>query len=486
MVLECCMSHADEAAADALVARLPAWCHEFGVPGGGLVCWQRGRRSATFCGIADVRSGAPVQEDTRFNLGSIVKLYTATMCLQGVQRGVLNLDRPLQADWPELPLPGPWASQITLRHLLTHQGGFEGDVFDDMGTGADALARFAAHCQGLPAPFSPGEVYSYSNVGYALLGRLLELLHGTDWDTALQRTLAQPLGLVDTGTPFVPAQRLGPTAMATAIGHGGSAGAWQVIDNLRFLRSNGPCGATATATVDDLARFGLLHLQAAAGQGPLLAARHHAAMCRRAVRVPCPNGWTAFGLGVMHFEVDDSDGDILGHNGAIDGVWTFLRFVPRLDLVMALMVNGGDATGLVAALNEAAFPALGPARPSRPPELPAVRSKASFTAYLGRYGSDRYHVDVTAAGTDGGVMARFVPSAAARDFGAPYEVMLEADEVATQPGRFIGRMPGSSVASYQAFLPRGTDPAGILNFRGRALPRLSESPVASAASVAPV
>lgn len=453
-------------AADDLVARLPDWCERFGVPGAGMVTWVRGHRSAAFTGIADVRSGAPVQAETRFNLGSIVKLYVATMCLRAVQQGRLSLDRPLQSDWPELPLPGACAREITLRHLLTHTGGFEGDVFDDMGAGADALALFATHCSSLPAPFRPGEIYSYSNVGYALLGRLLELVHRCDWDTALQLDLLEPFGLTETGTPFAPAPTLGPLAL----GHGGPRNAWQVIDNLRLLRANGPCGATATTSVDDLARFGLLHLRAHAGQGGLLDSHHHGALCQRAVSVPAPNAWTGFGLGMMHF---DDDGDILGHNGAIDGVWTFLRFVPRLNLVLALMVNGGDAAGLMTEVSRAAFPHAEGLHPCEPPAEPTTAAAVPLEAYTGRYGSTRYRVEVACAAPHGGLLARFVPGPAARDFGAPFEVLLRHDDAATRPGRFIGRMPGSSVSSYQTFLPLGADPAGVFNFRGRSLPRLS-------------
>jgi CubicO group peptidase (beta-lactamase class C family) len=464
--------------ADGLVARLPSWCADFGVPGAAMVLWLRGRRSASFAGVADVRSGAPVGEATRFNLGSIVKLYVATQCLLAVQQGRLSLDRPLSGDWPDLHLPGPWAERITLRHLLTHTGGFEGDVFDDMGRGTDALALFAARCRNLPAAFEPGDVYSYSNVGFVMLGRLLELVHQTDWDTSLQQTILLPCGLVDTGTPFARSVRDGPLAA----GHAGSAGAWQVVDNLRLLRTSGPSGATATATVDDLARFGLIHLQACRGQGTLLDPVHEAMMCRRTVQVPAPNGWTAFGLGVMHF---DEDGDILGHNGAVDGVWTFLRFVPRLDLVLALMVNGGDAAALMAAVNDALFPALGDLRPRQPPSLPQSASDEPLAPYLGCYGGERYRVDVTATSAAGMLRARFLPGPAARDFNAPFDVLLHHDASAPTPGRFIGCMPGSSKASFQAFLRRGNDPAGILNFRGRSFPRLSAGPLEQPAGEPP-
>ncbi len=457
-------------AVDSLMARLPAWNAEFGVPGAGIVVWSRGRRSAAFAGVADVRSGAPVGEATRFNLGSIVKLYVATQCLLAVQQGRLSLDRPLSGDWPDLPLPGPWADQITLRHLLTHTGGFEGDMFDDTGRGTDALALFAERCRKLPAPFAPGDVYSYSNVGFAMLGRLLELVHQTDWDTSLQQTILLPCGLADTGTPFACSVRDGPLA----VGHVGAAGAWQVVDNLRLLRANGPCGATATATVDDLARFGLIHLQACRGQGTLLDPVHQAMLCRRTVQVPAPNGWTAFGLGVMHF---DEDGDILGHNGAVDGVWTFLRFVPCLDLVLALMINGGDAVALMAAVNDALFPALGDLRPCQPPSLPQSASEEPLAPYLGCYGGERYRVDVTATRATGTLRARFLPGPGAIDFNASFDVLLHHDASAPTSGRFIGCMPGSSKASYQAFLRRGDDPAAILNFRGRSLPRLNAGPL---------
>lgn len=453
--------------AEALARRWAELCQVHGAPGGGLVVLHGGKRWAAWHGLANAATGAPVTADTCFNYGSVTKLLVATQCMQAVERGALALDIPLHAMWPELPLPGPWRDQITLAHLLRHQGGFEGDNFDDTGIGPDALARFAELCQSLPASFPPGTVHSYSNVGYALLGRLLEMVYDCPWDDTLQRTLAGPLELRSVGTPFV----RGFDGGMQARGHAGSEGDWRPIDHLRLLRGNGPCGATVTGTVDDLAKFGLAHVNASRGCGGMLSPGWHAAMCKPQVTVPCPNGWSSFGLGVMHF---DEAGRLAGHNGAVDGVWSHLRWVADDDLVLAFIVNGGDGPALAAAVHAAAFPALADVEPVSAAQAGAHVPPEAASRWAGHYGSDRYRVEVCAGGEPLRLQATYRPSPRARDLGDAFTVDLLQPQNMAPRGRFLVQLPHTRLPSYVAFLGAEDHPPQALNFRGRTLCRLPE------------
>ena len=79
--------------------------------------------------------------------------------------------------------------------MLTHTSGIDGDFFENTGLGEDKLARYVDACRVLPTLHPPGELFSYCNVGFNLLGRIVELHRGTTWETALgQIRLTSRLG----------------------------------------------------------------------------------------------------------------------------------------------------------------------------------------------------------------------------------------------------------------------------------------------------
>src|SRR5581483_4758846 len=114
------------------------------------------------------------------------------------------LDKPVRSYLPTFRLAHEGAARVlTTRHLLTHTGGFVGDFFLDTGRGDDALARYVERMDGLAQLTWPGEVYSYSNAGFSLLGRLVEVLTGETFEAALRRLVLAPLGLLS-GTVLFP------------------------------------------------------------------------------------------------------------------------------------------------------------------------------------------------------------------------------------------------------------------------------------------
>ena len=146
-------------------------------------------------GVANVATGAPVVPSTLFQLGSITKVYTATLVMQAVQAGLVGLDEPVRSQLQEFSVADPGATiEITPRHLLTHTSGIEGDHLIDTGWNPDALARYVATLAGLGQLHPTDEAYSFCNTGYGVLGRLLEVATGDDFDKVLRRRLTRPLG----------------------------------------------------------------------------------------------------------------------------------------------------------------------------------------------------------------------------------------------------------------------------------------------------
>ncbi|KOG86020.1 beta-lactamase, partial [Streptomyces varsoviensis] len=196
---------------------------------------------------------------------------------------------------PELRLADPAATQkLTMRHLLTHTSGIDGDIFTDTGRGDDCLERYTELLADAAQNHPLGATFSYCNSGFSLAGRVIEKLTGLTWDRALRERLCTPLGLTSAST--LPEEAL---LLRAAVGHVAEGGADPAPAEIWGLpRSAGPAGLITAGTADVLA-FARLHLTG--GLGPdgerLLSARSAAAMAAHQTGLPDrdtlgdPGGW---------------------------------------------------------------------------------------------------------------------------------------------------------------------------------------------------
>ena len=96
-------------------------------------------------GVLNKVTGVETTTDSVFQIGSITKVYTATVAMQLVDEGLLELDAPIVDVLPELRLADDEVTkQVTMRHLLSHTSGIDGDVFTDTGRGDDCLEKYVA------------------------------------------------------------------------------------------------------------------------------------------------------------------------------------------------------------------------------------------------------------------------------------------------------------------------------------------------------
>src|SRR5206468_7921692 len=135
-----------------------------------------------------------VDEDTAFQIGSNSKVWTATVVMQLVDEGKLDLDAPIVDVLPDLRLSDPEVTaKVTLRHLLTHTSGIDGDVFTDTGRGDDCVEKYVEVLDQAALTHPLGATLSYCNSGLILVGRVIEKLTGKTWDAALRERLFTPL-----------------------------------------------------------------------------------------------------------------------------------------------------------------------------------------------------------------------------------------------------------------------------------------------------
>jgi len=154
-------------------------------------------------GMADREAGTPNTRKTRYNLGSIMKHFTAVLVLQQVEAGTLSLDDRLAKF--ALGFPPETAARVTVRHLLHHRSGFP-DVFtaayraDPLAF--DTLAAKLDLLRDAALLFEPGSDYRYSNYGYIVLGAILERVTGKAFATLLRENIFAPLRLDDSMYPY--------------------------------------------------------------------------------------------------------------------------------------------------------------------------------------------------------------------------------------------------------------------------------------------
>lgn len=158
------------------------------------LAYQRGMGSVT-------PSGTPVTTGHVFPLASVTKPFTAAAVLALAADGKLELDDPLDRHLPELS--PPW-SDIPLDALLTHTAGLPAEIVNRAWEGEPRFEpvdreTFLERVMEFPPDHEPGKGYNYSNVGYGLLGAVIETVSGTDWETHLHHRLLEPAGLEDIG-----------------------------------------------------------------------------------------------------------------------------------------------------------------------------------------------------------------------------------------------------------------------------------------------
>jgi CubicO group peptidase (beta-lactamase class C family) len=122
--------------------QVAAYCESTNVPGYVAGVYHDGAQTVVAHGLANVVTGAPMREDTGFLFGSITKVLTATLVLQQVERGIIDLAERVTAYLPDFHLTTPGAAEkICVRHLLTHTNGIDADLFfpDAQGPGFSSM-----------------------------------------------------------------------------------------------------------------------------------------------------------------------------------------------------------------------------------------------------------------------------------------------------------------------------------------------------------
>ena len=186
---------------DALVSLAEAKMKEFGVPGAAIGVIDGGSLTTRGLGVTNVEDSIPVTPHTVFPIASISKTFAATAMMRLVEQGKVDLRAPVRTYIPGFRVRDSTVSRdVTVWHLLTHLGGWEGQVSGpDRGTAT--LENFVATTlPDLMQVAPPGKAWSYNNAGFSIAGRVIEVVTGTSINRAIRDLVFQPLGLEHAGT----------------------------------------------------------------------------------------------------------------------------------------------------------------------------------------------------------------------------------------------------------------------------------------------
>ncbi|GAA1131655.1 serine hydrolase [Microbacterium natoriense] len=345
-------------------------------------------------GILNARTGVAVTDDSLFQIGSMTKVWTATAAMKLVDEGRLDLDRPVVEYVPEFRSSDDDITRtVTMRHLLNHTSGIDGDVFTDTGRGDDTLEKYVALLDGVAQNHPIGATMSYCNSGFVLAGRVIEKITGTTWDQALKDLVITPLGLTHSAT--LPEDVLLHSAAVghTEIGEDGP----QVAPAWMLPRAMGPAGLVCSTTADVLA-FARLHLTGglSADGTRVLSAASVERMQQREVDVPNPYTLgDAWGVGWILF--DWSGRRLYGHDGNTIGQSAFLRVLPDEGVAVTLLTNGGNAHDLYLELYEEIFSEVADVHLPAEQAPPQEPYDADVSELLGTYDREGVRSEVFAS-----------------------------------------------------------------------------------------
>ena len=307
------------------------------------VVWSQG------FGYADAERRIPATEQTIYGIGSVTKLFTATAVMQLAEQGRIDLDVPLARYVPEFSMRARFAdaAPITPRNLLTHHSGLPGDYLKGMWTLHPApFEQVIPQLKQDYASYPPNLVYSYTSLGYSLLGRVIEKASEQDYVSYLNAAVLAPLGM--THSAFVTDPEREPQL---AVGYRqGKPGAE------RYFLRDVPAGALYSSTADMTRFIRMLLADGQAGTRTIVRPGTLREMWRAQNSAVALDMDYRIGLGWMLGQSGlDYAGLVVHHNGGTLGTASELMLLPQHKLGVIVLANSAAGS---AALNRIAVRAL--------------------------------------------------------------------------------------------------------------------------------
>ena len=378
-----------------LQRRISAYVASTGVPGAQLGILKDGQVAVAAAGVLSKRTHLPASPDSVFQIGSNSKVWTATMMMQLVDAGQLDLDAPVVQYLPNFKVAdGQTTQRLTVRHLVSHRSGIPGNIPALIRTGANAdkLQNSVTALADIP-PDVPIGVFSYSNSAFIVLGRIIEAVTGQSWEARLQSSICQPLGLDNVCT-----------SAEQAIVHSAAVGHFRLPDNeytpvpsWGMPPAMGPAAFIVTSA-ESVLRMNQLHLSGSSptGAGGVLSRDAAAAMQMPQTTVPGGLVTDAIGLGWM---LDTWEGQrVARHGGGVMAQQCINIMLPAQRTAIVLLQNAWAYEEGVALVGRLVEELTGVRRPPTPRPKGQSRYPMELSRFEGRYGRSESSMEVAVKG----------------------------------------------------------------------------------------
>ena len=280
-----------------------------------------------------------------------------------------------------------------MRHLVTHTGGWVGDDFNDTGTGDDALARYVAGLADLPQLAPLGALWSYCNSGFAVAGRIIEVVCDQPYEVAARELVLEPLGMRH--SYFFPTEVM---THRFVVGHTSpfdADGTLRVARPWPLARSASSMGGLVSC-VPDLLRYARFLLSMGKGDADLQVLAPDTVRLMHVAARAAGNYAESVGVAWMLRSLEGAR--VVEHSGGTWGQQTTLKLVPEHDYAQVILTNasrGGELHGWLSALLLEEHLGLHTTLPE-PIALPPER----LAEYAGHYNGWADSIDVTIAAAD--------------------------------------------------------------------------------------
>ena len=286
-------------------------------------------------GFADVKARTPVTPDTMFRIGSITKLFTWTSVMQLVEQGKLDLDADVNT-YLDFKVPHTFGKPVTMRHLMTHRGGFQ-EVVKGLGAQNTGVVDLKTYVREVPDQiFEPGTVPAYSNYGTALAGYIVERVSGTPFDTYVEEHIYAPLGMLRTSIRQ-PLEKELDAYMSTGYRLGsGEAVPFEIV--------NGYPAGSQSSSATDMAKFMRMHLNGGKLDEVQILKRETAVMMQDTVTKVDPR---QNGIALGFYELSRNGMRIISHGGDTIAFHSDMHLIPSENLGFFVSYNStgrGDTT----------------------------------------------------------------------------------------------------------------------------------------------
>jgi CubicO group peptidase (beta-lactamase class C family) len=368
---------------DELDAKINAGMKAYGVPGVAVAVWAGGQEYVKGYGVTNVDHPLPVDGDTVFRIGSTTKTFTGTTMMRLVEQGKVDLDSHVRQYIPDFAVADPSVSAaVTVRQLLNHTSGWNGDDVQDFGRGDDAVARYVSSMKRLPQLTPPGSVFAYNNAGLVAAGRIIELMNGTTYESAVQNLVLDPLQLGH--THYFSDQIIG---LGVAAAHNVVDGK-AVVDTgfWAFPRSCNPTGGLMSTARDQL-RYARFHLgDGTVPDGTRLLSQQSLVAMRSNPGAGGTLQVDLTGMGVAWMLRPTAENvTVVQHGGTWNGQRSGFFIVPDRNFAMTVLTNSEGGGSLLNDLYADDWSLHTFAGVTNLPGTPQHLSAADLAPYLGRY-----------------------------------------------------------------------------------------------------